>query len=170
MRTVRKGALGREVRFLQIVVNTHLRPLPRLRVDSVFGARTDSSVRDYQKYAGLEVDGVVGAKTWRALLAPAKVTAPKLKKFRSELGTAADFVEYFRQLEVTHRDTKALLETASRFSTTKGGARYLIISQNPKIIDFRHFFAAASEAYSGSMSKKAGVPIGGSRGEAMLLG
>lgn len=37
-------------------------------VDGIFGARTDSAVKAFQKAKGLTADGIVGAKTWAALL------------------------------------------------------------------------------------------------------
>lgn len=40
-----------------------------LKVDAVFGTSTDKAVRAFQKSAGLKVDGVVGDKTWAALVA-----------------------------------------------------------------------------------------------------
>ena len=36
--------------------------------DGQFGPRTDTIVRDFQRKRGLGVDGIVGAKTWNALL------------------------------------------------------------------------------------------------------
>jgi peptidoglycan hydrolase-like protein with peptidoglycan-binding domain len=39
------------------------------KVDGSFGARTDAAVRAFQEQHGLKVDGIVGAKTWAALLA-----------------------------------------------------------------------------------------------------
>ena len=32
-----------------------------------FGARTQEAVRNYQRAAGLSIDGIVGCNTWRAL-------------------------------------------------------------------------------------------------------
>lgn len=37
-------------------------------VDGVFGPRTDTSVRRFQVFRGLEADGVVRADTWRTLV------------------------------------------------------------------------------------------------------
>lgn len=39
-----------------------------LQVDGIFGAKTEKAVRDYQSANGLQVDGIVGTKTWGALL------------------------------------------------------------------------------------------------------
>lgn len=39
-----------------------------LEIDASFGGKTDSAVRDFQKKKGLTVDGIVGQKTWSALL------------------------------------------------------------------------------------------------------
>jgi hypothetical protein len=62
--TLRKGAKGPTVRTLQ--------KLPAaagasIAVDGVFGPRTLTSVRTFQKRSRLTVDGVVGPKTWAAL-------------------------------------------------------------------------------------------------------
>jgi peptidoglycan hydrolase-like protein with peptidoglycan-binding domain len=37
-------------------------------VDGIFGAKTDSATKKFQKDYGLAVDGVVGAQTWGALI------------------------------------------------------------------------------------------------------
>lgn len=39
-----------------------------LQIDGSFGGKTDAAVRAFQKSKGLTVDGVVGQKTWTALL------------------------------------------------------------------------------------------------------
>jgi hypothetical protein len=170
MKTFSKGSRGRTVRFLQVALNTHLQRQPRLTADGEFGPMTESAVRDFQKYAGLPADGVVGPKTLQALLAPAKVAAPNLLKFKAALGIAPDFVNYVRRLETLHRDTAALFDAVSDFTATSSGARYLLIVRDPGIIDFRHFFAAAAETYCGSRSRKGGLSIDAGRGNTLLLG
>jgi peptidoglycan hydrolase-like protein with peptidoglycan-binding domain len=39
------------------------------KVDGSFGSRTEQAVKAFQTMRGLKADGVVGAKTWTALLA-----------------------------------------------------------------------------------------------------
>lgn len=53
--------------MLQHLLNTTARPRPPLELDGVFGQSTERVVRSYQQSRGLEVDGVVGAKTWSSL-------------------------------------------------------------------------------------------------------
>ena len=74
-----------------------------LAVDGIFGAKTQSAVRNYQQKNGLSVDGIVGVNTWGSLskisqknnktqattqktsqtttkTSSTKITAPKTKK------------------------------------------------------------------------------------------
>lgn len=53
--------------MLQHLLNTTQRLRPPLELDGVFGNHTERAVRGYQAGKGLEVDGVVGAKTWASL-------------------------------------------------------------------------------------------------------
>lgn len=63
--TLRKGIRGEYVTLLQtMLVN---RGYSLGNVDGIFGARTDTAVREFQKASGLKVDGIVGPKTWAAL-------------------------------------------------------------------------------------------------------
>ncbi|WP_268795353.1 NlpC/P60 family protein [Sphingomonas sp. Leaf23] len=62
-----RGARGQQVQMLQHLLNTTARPRPPLELDGVFGQSTERAVRSYQQSRGLEVDGVVGAKTWSSL-------------------------------------------------------------------------------------------------------
>ena len=43
-----------------------------LDVDGIFGDKTQSAVRQYQRSQGLDVDGIVGSNTWSSLTAPAQ--------------------------------------------------------------------------------------------------
>lgn len=67
LQVVRKGDRGKAVKTVQANVGVF--------VDGVFGKDTDSSVREFQRThkdnsgKALEVDGIVGEKTWQAILA-----------------------------------------------------------------------------------------------------
>ena len=63
--TVRQGSRGDDVRYLQMKLVTKLYPLGT--IDGIFGARTDTAVRQFQRENGLVVDGIVGKNTWAKL-------------------------------------------------------------------------------------------------------
>lgn len=66
--TLRRGSEGWQVKRLQKLLRLHnLFPEPAL-VDGDFGEITDAAVRAFQELNDLEVDGVVGPMTWRALV------------------------------------------------------------------------------------------------------
>ena len=70
MRTLRKGDRGDDVATLQRLL--HLYP------DGIFGAVTEQAVIKWQKEHGLVADGVVGAKTWAALMGNEKCVDPSV--------------------------------------------------------------------------------------------
>lgn len=78
MRELKQGAAGVEVRELQQRLN---QTGCTLVVDGEFGPATAQAVRQFQKAQGLEVDGVVGSNTARALLAAtgANTERPQVK-------------------------------------------------------------------------------------------
>jgi|GEM_PF-2073217 len=57
---LRQGSTGTSVKVLQAVIN--------VGVDGVFGPATQAGVVAFQRSKGLVADGIVGAKTWGALL------------------------------------------------------------------------------------------------------
>ena len=62
---LRRGDQGDAVRDLQrLLINQGYADVV---VDGVFGPRTDSNVRAFQRRCGLGADGIVGSDTWRAL-------------------------------------------------------------------------------------------------------
>ncbi len=64
---LRTGNRGTWVSRLQGLLNAALDLSPPLETDGVFGPQTDAAVRRYQKAEALDVDGIVGRATWRAL-------------------------------------------------------------------------------------------------------
>lgn len=65
MTTLKRGNTGSEVRTLQIQLNAVGNF--GLVVDGDFGAKTETAVLKFQADKGLNVDGIVGPKTWAAL-------------------------------------------------------------------------------------------------------
>jgi len=74
MPTLRRGSQGDEVADLQTILNA--RYGADLEVDGNFGKATEAAVKAFQKANGLTADGVVGAKTWKALGVKAEAPEP----------------------------------------------------------------------------------------------
>jgi len=53
-----------QVRQVQFYLSRKVRMIAQ---DGIFGSETDAATRSFQKKAGLEVDGIVGTKTWHHL-------------------------------------------------------------------------------------------------------
>ncbi|MER7727552.1 peptidoglycan-binding protein [Streptomyces sp. NPDC096323] len=64
--TQRNGSTGEQVRAVQTLLNAQ--GYPAGEADGSFGAATQSAVTAFQSARGLDADGVVGARTWTALL------------------------------------------------------------------------------------------------------
>jgi hypothetical protein len=64
------GHRGEGVHALQAVLNRWLQhqQMPLLKIDGIFGPRTETAVKAFQRAKDLEVDGTVGLKTWKQLL------------------------------------------------------------------------------------------------------
>ena len=62
--TIKRGSRGDDVERLQTMLNNAGYSLD---VDGIFGEKTQSAVRQYQRNQGLDVDGIVGTNTWGAL-------------------------------------------------------------------------------------------------------
>ncbi|MBQ4569918.1 MAG: peptidoglycan-binding protein [Ruminococcus sp.] len=63
--TVRKGDRGNTVKTLQVMLNAVDKA--GLAEDGIFGSGTQKAVKNFQKANKLDVDGIVGPKTWAAL-------------------------------------------------------------------------------------------------------
>lgn len=74
---LRLGSQGDDVKLLQELLNSYGYSL---KVDGYFGIRTDAAVKQFQKSRGLVADGIVGAKTWNALLPQQSTSFPTLRR------------------------------------------------------------------------------------------
>lgn len=63
--TLRQGARGSYVKFLQQLLESQLIPVGN--IDGIFGSRTKTAVETFQSYNNLTVDGIVGKNTWAIL-------------------------------------------------------------------------------------------------------
>ena len=67
----KKGTKDPAVKNLQLLLNGKGftgKDAQKLTIDGDFGSNTDYAVRNFQLAKNLEVDGIVGSKTWEALL------------------------------------------------------------------------------------------------------
>lgn len=65
--TIEYGSKSADVKILQDLLNSLLKPSPNLKVDGNFGSRTDAAVKKIQAQFNIGIDGIVGPKTWQAL-------------------------------------------------------------------------------------------------------
>lgn len=84
------------VRSVQHLLNAHG---AGLTVDGIFGAKTNSAVRNYQASHGLVVDGIVGPRTWSSLLVTVRrgSVGPAVKALQDQMNArsiAAGGVSY----------------------------------------------------------------------------
>ncbi|WEX10866.1 peptidoglycan-binding domain-containing protein [Chelativorans sp. AA-79] len=75
-RTLSRGMTGQDVRALQDALNFHIRRGERLRVDGIFGPKTDAKVREFQRANKLTVDGLAGPRTQGELYETTRLTVP----------------------------------------------------------------------------------------------
>ena len=63
--TIRTGSSGQDVKDAQRLLNL---AGAKLTEDGIFGTNTNKEVKNFQRAKGLDVDGIIGPKTWKALL------------------------------------------------------------------------------------------------------
>lgn len=84
--TLRRGSTGPAVKKLQEALNARGAE-PPLKVDGIFGPKTEAAVRAFQEQNGLAPDGVAGPDTWGALGAAA--ATPDIEATEEALGEHA---------------------------------------------------------------------------------
>lgn len=68
LNVLKKGATGKQVKALQLLLKGYGYSLGNAGVDGSFGPATRAAVIQYQKCLGLTADGIVGEITWAHLL------------------------------------------------------------------------------------------------------
>lgn len=71
-RMIRYGSTGADVAHAQERLNAH-GAAPPLAVDSIFGPLTRQATLDYQRSHGLDVDAIIGPRTWASLDGPTTI-------------------------------------------------------------------------------------------------
>ena len=67
-RSLKKGSKGSNVKTLQELLNQLNIVTPALELDGDFGSKTEAAVKTFQKKAGIEVDGIYGEESHKALM------------------------------------------------------------------------------------------------------
>ena len=92
-----RGDAGPVVKTLQNLLKARGYALPKYGADGDFGAETEAAVTLYQTARGLEVDGIVGAKTWAALLETVAVPTYRVIVSGLDATVAANMSEELRR-------------------------------------------------------------------------
>ena len=67
-RSLKKGSVGSDVKTLQELLNQLVIVTPALELDGDFGSKTEAAVKAFQRKAGIEVDGIYGEESHKALM------------------------------------------------------------------------------------------------------
>ncbi|MBD3885416.1 peptidoglycan-binding protein [Phormidium tenue FACHB-886] len=81
--TLQQGSQGLKVKELQELLNRRVSFNYKVDIDGIFGSKTKEAVKVFQYSKLLRRDGIVGPKTWKALLANdsiADVPVPYLRR------------------------------------------------------------------------------------------
>lgn len=78
--TLKKGDRGAKVKELQELLNKRITKPEAIKVDGIFGDKTEIVVKTVQYQFLLKRDGIAGTLTWKSLRANAPVDKPVLKK------------------------------------------------------------------------------------------
>lgn len=126
MRTIKLGTKSSEVYYL----NELLSKLNySVVVSDYFGTATDTAIKDFQLNSNLVVDGVVGLKTWSALLAK----NGNLFSSNSKLLSEQDLIDFSNQFNLELAVVKAVNEVESN-------GKGFLVDGRPKILFEGHIF------------------------------
>lgn len=126
MRTIKLGIKSSEVYYLNELLAKEGYPVV---VSDNFGAATDKAIRDFQLKNNLVVDGVVGLKTWSALLEKNRASFSSNSKLLSE----QNLIDFSHQFNLELAVVKAVNEVESN-------GKGFLVDGRPKILFEGHIF------------------------------
>lgn len=89
-KTIRQGDRNWDVKAAQTLLNQMARSIMhKIEVDGIFGPRTHESVVEFQERWDLQIDGIVGRRSWEALYKAAPGPFPKRPAGEKPISTPA---------------------------------------------------------------------------------
>ncbi|WP_276380083.1 N-acetylmuramidase family protein [Flavobacterium sp. H4147] len=126
MKTIQSGAKSSEVYYLnELLANLGYSVV----VSNNFGSATDSAVRDFQLTNNLVVDGIVGLKTWSAILQKTQGLFTSNSKLLSE----QNLIDFSNHYSLELAAVKAVNEVESN-------GKGFLVDGRPKILFEGHIF------------------------------
>lgn len=167
--SLKVGAFGEQVEYLQRTLNARLQPSPGLGVDGDFGPATEAAVRLFQERNSLAVDGIVNSEFWKLLgpvveemevPAPEVVNAEVLPKQPVDLLDGVPFVSCDAWTIVDAADGRELAGKDSVVrrdfaSTTKMMTAWLVAElalRKPEVLNETLTMSARADETRGSTS------------------
>lgn len=137
---VKSGSTGTYVKKAQELLNKHG---ASLNVDGDFGSLTLAAVKKFQKEKGLDVDGIVGPKTWAALEAePKKIeepTAGEFEAYKVKVTSAAlnvrsgPSVNYGINMCIRDKGIYTIVEESDGWGKLKSGAGWINLDYTKRV-------------------------------------
>lgn len=107
MRTIKSGSRGEDVQELEeMLVDMGY----TVKVNEFFGTDTHDAVIDFQRKSNLVVDGIVGRKTWSALIKANE----HLTRFNDKFLSEQDLIDFAEKFDLELAAVKAVNEVESR--------------------------------------------------------
>ena len=120
---LKKGSTGHEVKKIQSYLSSiasKYTVLPNISADGHFGSKTKAAVIAFQKYFGLNPDGIVGPTTWNMIFdvyskldSTNKANTPKLyyeyPNIEFKIGDSGNWIKVLQEiLNIIHRDNSKI--------------------------------------------------------------
>ena len=153
MQQIKSGSKGEVVELVQRMLNE--KGYACGSADGIFGAKTESAVKSYQKAKGLSADGKVGKNTWTALVGTGGTSGSasvptsahfKLSEFKCKDGTAVPAKYYANCQRLMNLLEEIRAACGNRAITVTSG--YRTESYNKKVDGAKqsqHLYAAAAD-------------------------